>query len=166
MLMSSEKDNRKKQWFTQLKEKYQPLIIRFKALQGDPHYIAMGMGIGIFVAITPTIPFHTAIALAMAFLLKGSKPAAAIGVWFNNPITIPPFYYGSYKVGCLMIGKSTDLDMSNPSISSLMQMGLDVAIAAIGGGVILGIISGIVAYYITLRIFKAAKSHKKAHLNI
>ncbi len=29
-----------------------------KKLQGDPHYVAMGMAIGVFVAITPTIPFH------------------------------------------------------------------------------------------------------------
>ena len=164
--MNKEKDKQKKQVFTRLKEKYQPIIIRFKALQGDPHYIAMGMGIGVFVAITPTIPFHTAIALVMAFILKGSKPAAAIGVWFSNPVTIPPFYYGSYKVGCLMIGKSIALDMSNPSISTLMQMGLDVAIAAIIGGVILGIIPGIAAYFITLRIFKAAQSRKKVSSNI
>jgi len=158
--MEIEKTNAKKQWFTQLKEKYQPLIIRFKTLQGDPHYVAVGMGIGIFVAITPTIPFHTAIALVMALILKGSKPAAVIGVWFSNPLTIPLFYWGSYKIGNLILGNSGKIELSDPSISSLMQMGLDVTIASIIGGIILGIVPGIAAYFITLRIFKVIRARK------
>jgi len=46
-------------------------VERAKTLQGDPHYIAMGMAIGVFVSITPTVPFHTIIAIALAFILKG-----------------------------------------------------------------------------------------------
>jgi uncharacterized protein (DUF2062 family) len=159
--MSEENTGNKKNWFHQIKEKYKPFIARFKALQGDPHYIAMGMGIGVFVAITPTIPFHTAIALALAFALKGSKPAAAIGVWLSNPATIPFFYWGSYKVGCFITGKSIDIDMSNRSIVTLMQMGGHFTTTAIIGGIILGIVPSVIAYFITLKVFKLFRSHKK-----
>ena len=72
-------------------------IIRIKRLNGDPHYVATGMAIGVFVGITPTIPLHTVLALALAFLFRVSKVAAALGVWCSNHVTIPFFYYWSYS---------------------------------------------------------------------
>ena len=33
---------------------------RFISLKGEPANIAMGMAIGVFIGVTPTIPFHTA----------------------------------------------------------------------------------------------------------
>jgi len=39
---------------------------KIKQLQGDPHHVALGMAIGVFVGVTPTIPFHTVIAVALA----------------------------------------------------------------------------------------------------
>ncbi len=77
-----------------LKDRFIRCISDFKNLKGDPHYIALGMAIGVFVSITPTIPFHTVIALAMVIALPGSKAAAALSVWFSNPITIPFFCEG------------------------------------------------------------------------
>jgi len=46
------------------------LVRRVKKLEGNPHYIAMGMAIGVFVGITPTMPFHTVIAVALALILN------------------------------------------------------------------------------------------------
>jgi hypothetical protein len=57
---------------------------RTKALNGEPRYAAMGMAVGIFVSATPTIPFQTLIAVALAFIMRGSKAAAAVGVWLSN----------------------------------------------------------------------------------
>ena len=133
---------------------------RAKKLQGDPHYVAMGMAIGVFVSITPTIPFHTVAAVALAFVLRGSKPAAAIGVWFSNPVTIPVFYLGSYKAGMFLLGKSIPFDAKYESISELLKLGLDVTVAMIVGGAILGILPGIAAYFITRTIFAKIRSRK------
>ena len=145
-----------------LREKIQHLITRFKQLNGDPHYVALGMAIGVFISVTPTIPFHTVIALALAFILRGSKAAAAIGVWFSNPITIPFFYKGSYDLGISILGNSAPFSTEYESILELLKLGADVTIAMITGGVILGILPGIVAYFITRRIFTKLKLLKKA----
>ncbi len=135
---------------------------RLKKLDGNPHYIAMGMAIGVFVSITPTIPFHTVLAIALAFIFKGSKAAAAIGVWFSNPVTIPFFYYGSYKTGVFILGKSTvPFDTKYESIKELLAMGIEVTVAMLAGGLIIGVIPGLAAYFITLKAIKALKSHKK-----
>jgi len=145
-----------------LREKIQHFITRFKQLNGDPHYVALGMAIGVFISVTPTIPFHTVIALALAFILRGSKAAAVIGVWFSNPLTIPLFYKGSYDVGMSILGNSAPFNIEYESISELLKLGADVTIAMITGGVILGILPGIVAYFVTRRLFIKIRSRKKS----
>lgn len=145
-----------------LREKIQHLITRFKQLNGDPHYVALGMAIGVFISVTPTIPFHTVIALALAFILRGSKAAAAIGVWFSNPITIPLFYKGSYDLGISILGNSAPFSTEYESILELLKLGADVTIAMMTGGVILGILPAIAAYFITRRIFIKLRLRKKS----
>ena len=147
-----------------LREKIRHLITRFKQLNGDPHYVALGMAIGVFISVTPTIPFHTVIALALAFILRGSKAAAAIGVWFSNPITIPLFYKGSYDLGISILGNSAPFSTEYESILELLKLGADVTIAMITGGVILGILPAIAAYFITRRIFIKLRLRKKSKI--
>jgi uncharacterized protein (DUF2062 family) len=145
-----------------LRDKIQHFITRFKQLNGDPHYVALGMAIGVFISVTPTIPFHTVIALALAFILRGSKAAAAIGVWFSNPITIPLFYKGSYDVGVSILGDSAPFSTEYESILELLKLGVDVTLAMITGGIILGIFPGIAAYFITRNIFIKLRLRKKS----
>jgi uncharacterized protein (DUF2062 family) len=137
-------------------------VKRVKKLEGDPHYIAMGMAIGVFVGITPTMPFHTVAAVALAFILRGSKAAAALGVWFCNPITAPFFYLGSYKTGMFIFGNSAPFDIKYESVLELLELGMDVTIAMIAGGVILGILPGIAAYFLTRNIITRIRSRKTA----
>ena len=145
-----------------IKDRLKALFVRIKELQGDPRYIAMGMAIGVFVGVTPTIPFHTVIAIALAFVFKGSKPAAAIGVWFANPVTIPFFYIGSFKLGTLILNKPIPFDVKCESIKSLMTLGLDVTIAMIAGGAILGILPAIAAYILTYRIMTKVREKARS----
>ena len=154
---------------TSIKDRLKALFVWPKELQGDPRYIATGMAIGVFVGVTPTIPFHTVIALSLAFILRGSKPAAAIGVWFANPVTIPFLYIGSFRLGILILNKPIPFDTKFESITALMTLGLDVTIAMIVGGAILGILPAIIAYLLTYRIMirvrEKARCRKQALKN-
>jgi uncharacterized protein len=127
-------------------------VERVKKLDGDPHYIAKGMAIGVFVSLTPTMPFHTVIAVALAFILRGSKAAAAIGVWFCNPVSAPFFYLGSYKLGMFILGHSAPFNVKYESVLELLKLGMGVTVAMIVGGVILGILPGFTSYFITRNI--------------
>lgn len=139
-------------------------VKRVKKLPGDPHYIAMGMAIGVFISITPTMPFHTVIAVLLAFILRGSKAAAAIGVWFCNPLTAPLFYLGSYKTGMFIFGKLAPFNIKYESVLELIKLGMDATIAMIAGGIILGILPGIAAYFITRKIITTIRSRKTGGL--
>jgi uncharacterized protein (DUF2062 family) len=139
---------------------FREFINRAKNLNGEPHYIAMGMAIGVFIGITPTIPFHTILAVLIAFICRGSKPAAMVGVWFSNPLTIPLFYYASYKAGNFILGKTMPFDQKYDSILELAKIGFETTIAMLTGGVVIGIIPAILSYFITKKIFMKIRSKK------
>lgn len=156
-------------YWNKIKKHFYSLLEKIKRLQGNPHYIAMGMAIGVFVGVTPTIPFHTAIAIALAFVLGGSKPAAAIGVWIANPLTIPVFYYGSFKVGVFLFGGNQgdrpdigglihSLESSIPLsekfdlITDFLTHHFEVACMMLAGSVVLAIIPTLVSYLLTRKL--------------
>jgi len=132
-------------------------------LHGNPHYVALGLAIGVFVAMTPTIPFHTLIAVSLCFPLRASKAAAAIGVWFSNPLTIPVFYLASFKTGAALMGKAGLPAASvSASMAELLRLGSDVALAALAGGIVLGIFPAAAAYVITRTAIKKYQAHRRA----
>ena len=133
------------------------LVKRFKHLHGDPHCISMGMAIGVFIGTTPTFPFHTALAVFFALLLRGSLPAAALGVWFGNPLTMPVFYIGSFKIGMLLLGRDLPaVAFDQLSFAVLAKLGLDVICALMVGGVLIGLPFAVAAYCITYQLARRA----------
>ncbi len=136
-----------------MKNYFKKLKKRIKKLKGDPHYIALGMAAGVFIAATPTFPLQTFFAIGLAFILKASKTAAAIGSLFSNPLTIPFIYWGSYKIGYLFSKNITALNIKKINFAEMLNYGADIAVAMFAGGAILGIIPAFIAYFITKKIF-------------
>ncbi|PIP36256.1 MAG: DUF2062 domain-containing protein [Desulfobacterales bacterium CG07_land_8_20_14_0_80_52_14] len=146
--------------YTKINNRIRDFILKAKRLEGDPHFIALGLAIGVFVGFTPTIPFHTVLAVALAFLFKGSKAAAAIGVWFSNPVTIPLFYFLSFRTGTFLFSISP-FDAHPRTVLELIKMGADLTIAMLVGGVILGILPGVAAYFVTRRLIRRWQEKKR-----
>lgn len=144
-----------------LKQKLHKYFSEIKQLEGDPNYIARGMAIGVFIGITPTIPLHTVLAVILAFIFRGSKPAAIIGVWVANPFTIPFFYIASYQIGIFLFKISTPFNPAHISIHQLVELGLEITIAMIIGGIVLGIPVGIIAYGVTWKVVKSIRAQKE-----
>ena len=133
-----------------------------RELNGDPRYIARGMAIGIFVSMTPFFPFHTAIALTISVILRGSKRAAAVGVWLSNPLTIPLCYFIIYKLGIFLLGTDSVYNPEWSTFKDLVLMGFDIVYAMIVGGVVLGIVLGIPSYYATKKIFQRIQARSNS----
>ena len=133
-----------------------------KSFHGDPHFVAMGLAIGVFVAATPSMPFQTAIAIALAYILRSSKSAAVIGVWISNPITFPVFYLASYKVGTLLFGISAAYNFGGEPVD-VLKLGADVTIAAVTGGIIIGLCLAVTTYFITRKIYTKIRSREKLY---
>lgn len=130
----------------------------FQQLRGDPHYIALGMAVGCFVGVTPTVPFHTALSLGLAALLRGSKRAATLGQLFGNPLTLPPLYLIDYKLGSSLLGLAPQPLLQAQSMGEWMCLGLDVFAAALLGGAVLGIVPAVLGYWVTYRLVAARQA--------
>jgi uncharacterized protein (DUF2062 family) len=137
------------------------LYLRLMRLKGEPGEVAGGMAIGVFVGMTPTVPLHTVLAVAIAYLLKKSKLAAAVGVWISNPLLLPLVYFLDYKVGRVITGKSVSaFAASDFSISHLIKLGWEVSYLMFIGGLIIGLLFAIPSYFITKQLIILYRERK------
>ena len=77
-----------------------------------PPRAALAFAIGVFIAWTPALGFHTLLALAIAFLFGLNRVAVLAGTFVNNPWTIVPIYSWSAYLGSLLTGA----DVSPPRL--------------------------------------------------
>ena len=138
-----------------LKEFYE----RFLNLRGEPRTVALGMALGVFVGVTPTIPFHTVLIVAFGLLLRWNITSAYLGSWLiSNPLTIPVFYYAQYEIGVLCLGKeTTGLVLADYSLVSLAAAGWQILCPLLLGGLITAPLFAVPAYFIALRLIRSLR---------
>jgi uncharacterized protein (DUF2062 family) len=140
--------------------------LKFRRLQGDPQKLAWGMALGVFIGITPTVPFHTVLALGLPPLLGISPVTAYLGIWVMNPLTIAPLYLAAYKVGQIFLygGKPLVIPESldfHAFLELLWRGGLALQV----GGVLIALPPAIISYFLTLwtiRRYRQRKARKAA----
>ena len=67
-----------------------------------PHSIALGSAIGIFFGFTPLYPLKTLLSIAVAWIFRCNKIAAAIAVTLHDVLiwAMPAIYVAEYQFGC------------------------------------------------------------------
>jgi uncharacterized protein len=67
-----------------------------------PHSIALGSAIGIFFGFTPLYPLKTLLSIAVAWIFRCNKIAAAIAVTLHDVLiwVMPALYVAEYHIGC------------------------------------------------------------------
>ncbi|MDX9860330.1 MAG: DUF2062 domain-containing protein [Rhodospirillales bacterium] len=75
------------------------LFHRVARIPGTPHFIAAGLACGAAVSCTPFVGMHFALSFVLAWLVRGSLLAAAIGTAVGNPWTFPFIWVWIYESG-------------------------------------------------------------------
>lgn len=75
-----------------LNNKIKTFYDRFISLKGEPKNIAMGLAVGIFIGVTPTIPFHTALIIFIGFIFRNNFTSAYLGSC-SYPIPLPSLFF-------------------------------------------------------------------------
>lgn len=149
-------------------------FLKTTRLKGEPRELALGMAIGIFSAMLPILPFHIALAVALALFFKASKITAAIGCFASNPFNWYILYFMNYKIGSFILGLSEE----NKGFSSIIGSVRDsegalevitrlasssgIIIASfIIGGILMGITASVPCYFISLKVFSLIKDWRK-----
>ncbi len=68
-----------------------------------PERTAAAFALGVFLGFSPLLGFHTALGLALAFLLNLNRVAVLIGVYANLPWIIAPYYAIATLVGAQIL---------------------------------------------------------------
>jgi uncharacterized protein (DUF2062 family) len=125
--------------------------LKFRRLQGEPRSVALGAALGVFIGVTPTIPFHTALALSLAPLLRVSVVAAYMGIWVSNPVTWVPQYLLAYEVGRYLLfpGQYPLCLPDHTDFSSFMCILWRGGLALQVGGLLIALPSAILTYFVT-----------------
>ncbi|MBO6937229.1 MAG: DUF2062 domain-containing protein [Deltaproteobacteria bacterium] len=150
-----------------------------------PHRIAWGVFIGGIIAWTPTLGLQIVLYLAFATLLRANKVSGIPILFISNPFTAVPLYWFAWKVGDTVLNdapeaggaaevaermqaaeanaEETDLltDLWTKEFwqdvgETLLSMGAELWL----GGLIMGLITAIPCYFLTLwgiRVFRRAK---------
>jgi len=162
-----------------------PVLRWIIKLRSSPRAIAGGLGLGTFIAFTPTIGVQLILAVIVATFFNLNRPAAMIPVWITNPITVAPIYTFNYWLGSrlwdgpplsevtglfLDIGKTMarlEFWDIQKQILAVLQMGREVLIPLFLGSLIIGAVTGAIVYGFSLNILSIflTRRGKKRLLN-
>lgn len=139
-------------------------------LQSSPRSIAGGLGVGMFIAFTPTVGIQIVLAIIAATLCNVNRAASIAPVWITNPVTVAPIYTFNYWLGTLLwpgpplsevkelfVNLGTALthlqfwDMKEAALA-MLNIGTDILIPLCIGSVEVGIVLGLATYIISLKL--------------
>ncbi|MDY0094366.1 MAG: DUF2062 domain-containing protein [Candidatus Vecturithrix sp.] len=140
-------------------------IHALSALEGEPHKIAQGFALGIFVGMTPTMGIQMLIAGFLAALLKWNPISAMMGVWITTPATAPVIYGTTYIVGAKIYtcftGDRLPLRFRLRDIFEMLAKTPKIFSVLMIGGVLLGLPLAILSYYAALFLIKEYRKDKE-----
>ena len=96
----------------------------------ERHPVAIGMAIGLAVAMLPPIPVQMLLAVIIAVLLRGNIPIAAAACWVSNPVTWAPILWFQWTIGDWVLRPSSFDDL-HPSIYTVRCTALGAVALAV-----------------------------------
>lgn len=147
-----------------------PVLRWVVKLRSSPRAIAGGLGVGTFIAFTPTMGVQLILAVIVATLFNMNRPASMIPVWITNPITVAPIYTFNYWLGCKFVGGPPLKEVSGlfidigrtmahlefweikEQILAILHMGRDILIPLLVGSIAIGAVTGLATYLFSLKL--------------
>lgn len=87
------------------------MVLRLWRIPASSHSIAIGCAAGVFAIFTPFLGFQMILAALLAFTLRGSVLASALGTFAGNPLTYPVIWVSTFAVGNFFLGGSANAQM-------------------------------------------------------
>jgi len=152
-------------------------FLRLLHLDDSAHRIALGVAVGIFVAMTPTWGIQMLLVVGLAWLVGANKVAGIPVVWVTNPATNVPIYTFCYLVGRAMVGGPSVNEIreglaafANPPLGWWMlakawaDLMWDAALPLWVGCLAVGAGAGVMTYVILYYLITAYRRHHQHHL--
>lgn len=89
--------------FQTTRDKVKAFIVWLMMLNDTPHSIAMGVAVGFFVGVTPTMGVQMLIVALISMFVRLNRTAGCTLVWLTNPLTMLPVCFANYMVGTWLL---------------------------------------------------------------
>lgn len=138
------------------------LVLQVLRLADNPHKVALGVAVGIFVSWTPLLGFHNLLIVILCWICGASILAGLASAFLGNPWTLPLMWWSAYELGQRVLGlhhvkvlkvlESLTFHKLWAHLWPLLKL---VFLPTMLGAVILGFVSGAVSYWLTLVMMRA-----------
>lgn len=134
-----------------LKSKIKRTIVKLLRLNNSPPEIALGVSIGVFIAILPVYGLHTVLVIIAAILVRpANKIAILAGTNISLPPTLPFITWAGYEIGRVLLKNGYPSlswsDFKNVNFQKILNIYPTLFI----GSVILGLLCAFLFYFLTL----------------
>jgi uncharacterized protein (DUF2062 family) len=165
---------------------FQYMKHRVRRLPDSPERIARGIWAGVFTTFTPFYGLHFFVAAFIGRLMKANIFAALMATFFGNPLTYVPIWIVSLKTGHFMLGTSFDendqtsfggkfvdagrdlthnfFSMFDDEVADWSRLGVfwdEVFFPYFVGGILPGVISATICYYLSVPLIRAYQKRRK-----
>ncbi len=161
---------------------------RLSRLPDTPERIARGIAAGMFSSCTPFYGLHFVIAALVARGIRGNILAALLGTFLGNPLTFPLIVETAVQLGTWMLGLGAGLHFpqvmaafgyawaefwsnlwllvtgGEPNWFRLRLFYGRVFLPYLLGGVLLGVVTGTLAYFASLPLIRAYQTRRRKKL--
>lgn len=131
------------------------------SIQDEPKTVAKGFALGSFVGMMPIPGFQVLVSLSIAALFRLNKKAACIAVFNTNLATGAFVFSFNYWLGKKILGVNPsfviDDKLNLQFISIVLRAGSDVFLSLFVGGILTGLLTAAIAYYILLKVLSVRK---------
>ena len=152
--------------FAKFKKWFSSIHIQVVAIEDTPHSIAMGLAIGIFFGFTPLWSLKTLLSIAVAWICRCNKIAAAIAVTVHDVLifVMPAIYFAEYKVGCWALRRPPPAHRVRFHFGLHDYLNWDVfqrlVWPAVIGSLFLAIPSAVIVYFVMRMLISRARAPK------
>lgn len=138
--------------------------LRVMRLKVSTHSVALGMAVGVFSGCLPILPFQTVVAVALAFVVRCSKVAAAAGTWISNPLNWVPFYTACFIIGNWLIPLDVTFDPQHMELKDLLEQGWGIVVVMMAGGLVMAVPCSVISYFVTFRAVNRFRQRRMIRL--
>lgn len=115
--------------------------------------VSTACAVGLFLAFFP-FPTQMLLAAATAVVLRCNLPLSVALVWITNPITIPPMFYFTYRVGAWLLDMPAQVEGIELSIDWLVTQAGRVWKPLLLGCLLCGCIAGSTGYFLSAWLWR------------
>lgn len=104
--------------------------------------------IGLFCAFLP-IPLQMVVAAVLAVATRCNLPISVALVWITNPITIPPMFYFTYRLGAWLLDMQITVESIDLNLAWIWDNLGTIGYPLLFGSLLCGWVAGITGFVVT-----------------